>query len=156
MRATPTAPKGKKSYCTKQHFSKSVFSIVKAGCSREEHTTQGQALPTEGQHSIPLHYLLVIFSSVDFFSMPSSLSICLSNTSPYRSSFPGVRGSLVQYLPRILCSPKERLLQFSCWESCKSRNSSSEVPSSMQPNNNHKAQGFGFYDLFCLVSEDFC
>lgn len=78
MRATPTAPKGKKSYCTKQHFSKSVFSIVKAGCSREEHTTQGQAFPTEGQHNIPLRYLLVIFSSIDFFSMPSSLSIRLS------------------------------------------------------------------------------
>ena len=109
----------------------------------------------ERQHSIPVHYLLVVFSSVAFFSMPSSLSVCISNTFPCYSSFPGVWGSLVQYLPRILCSPKERLLQFSCWESCKSKNNNSEVPGSIQLNNSHKAQGFGFYDLFCLDSEGF-
>lgn len=35
------------------------------------------------------------------------------------------------------------------------KTSNSEVSSSIQLNNSHKAQGFGFYDLFCLVSECF-
>jgi len=61
----------------------------------------------------------------------------------------------VQYLPRILCSPKERFLQLSSWKSYNSKNSNSEVPSSIPLNSSHKAQGYGFYDLFCLVSEGF-
>lgn len=38
------APKGKKKYYTKQHFSKSALPVAKAGDSRREETTQGPNL----------------------------------------------------------------------------------------------------------------
>lgn len=147
-------PRVRKVIAQSSSFQSLVFQYQNQDAAGENTQFKGQAFPTEGQHSIPAHYLLVFFSIIAFFSIHSSLSTGVSNTLPCYSSFPGAQGSLVQYLPRVLCSPKERFLQFSCWKSCKSKTNNSEIPSSIQLNNNHKTQQFGFYDLLGLVSED--
>lgn len=116
---------GKNRYITRQQLFRSTWFFNRKSSLQQKDTSQrALLLPVSSCHDYTFLLYTLFWAAVSIHSFTSCSLSFHTRTYLCNSFTPHCLLTIVflSYLPRIFRPPKERLLEFSCWESCNSQN----------------------------------